>query len=70
MSEMHLKCHCFINSQCISVALLLFSQGAGTDEKVLIEILASRSPNEVNEIKSSYKRGKFRISTYLFILFI
>nr|AAH65430.1 Annexin A5b [Danio rerio] len=31
-------------------------KGAGTDEKVLIEILASRSPNEVNEIKSSYKR--------------
>ncbi|XP_050973525.1 annexin A5b [Labeo rohita] len=31
-------------------------KGAGTDEKVLIEILASRSPNEVNEIKSLYKQ--------------
>ncbi|XP_051983352.1 annexin A5-like [Xyrauchen texanus] len=31
-------------------------KGAGTDEKVLIEILASRSANEVNEIKSVYKR--------------
>uniref|UniRef100_A0A673FNM5 Annexin n=1 Tax=Sinocyclocheilus rhinocerous TaxID=307959 RepID=A0A673FNM5_9TELE len=32
-------------------------KGAGTDEKVLVEILASRSPNEVNQIKSLYKRG-------------
>ncbi|XP_051558340.1 annexin A5-like [Myxocyprinus asiaticus] len=31
-------------------------KGAGTDEKVLTEILASRSANEVNEIKSVYKR--------------
>ncbi|KAL1282474.1 hypothetical protein QQF64_001277 [Cirrhinus molitorella] len=31
-------------------------KGAGTDEKVLVEILASRSPNEVNEIKSLYKQ--------------
>ncbi|KAK7166410.1 hypothetical protein R3I93_006241 [Phoxinus phoxinus] len=31
-------------------------KGAGTDEKVLIEILASRTANEVNEIKSVYKR--------------
>uniref|UniRef100_A0A8C2JZA7 Annexin n=1 Tax=Cyprinus carpio TaxID=7962 RepID=A0A8C2JZA7_CYPCA len=30
--------------------------GAGTDEKVLVEILASRSPNEVSQIKSLYKR--------------
>uniref|UniRef100_A0A8C2BB48 Annexin n=1 Tax=Cyprinus carpio TaxID=7962 RepID=A0A8C2BB48_CYPCA len=32
-------------------------KGAGTDEKVLIEILASRLPNEVNQIKSLYKQG-------------
>uniref|UniRef100_A0A9J8BEC3 Annexin n=2 Tax=Cyprinus carpio TaxID=7962 RepID=A0A9J8BEC3_CYPCA len=32
-------------------------KGAGTDEKVLVEILASRSPNEVSQIKSLYKRG-------------
>uniref|UniRef100_A0A8C1R983 Annexin n=1 Tax=Cyprinus carpio TaxID=7962 RepID=A0A8C1R983_CYPCA len=31
-------------------------KGAGTDEKVLVEILASRSPNEVSQIKSLYKR--------------
>lgn len=31
-------------------------KGAGTNEKVLVEILASRSPNEVNQIKSLYKR--------------
>ncbi|KAF4118835.1 annexin A5b [Onychostoma macrolepis] len=31
-------------------------KGAGTDEKVLVEILASRSPNEVNQIKSLYKQ--------------
>uniref|UniRef100_A0A8C2JWG4 Annexin n=1 Tax=Cyprinus carpio TaxID=7962 RepID=A0A8C2JWG4_CYPCA len=32
------------------------NSGAGTDEKVLVEILASRSPNEVSQIKSLYKR--------------
>ncbi|XP_067298856.1 annexin A5b [Pseudorasbora parva] len=31
-------------------------KGAGTDENVLIEILASRSANEINEIKNLYKQ--------------
>ncbi|KAI4875709.1 hypothetical protein NFI96_023374 [Prochilodus magdalenae] len=30
-------------------------KGAGTDEKVLIEILASRTPNEIREIIKTYK---------------
>lgn len=33
-------------------------QGAGTDEKVLVEILASRTPEVVNAIKAAYKKGK------------
>lgn len=33
-------------------------QGAGTDEKVLVEILASRTPAQVNAIKAAYKKGK------------
>lgn len=31
-------------------------KGAGTDEKVLIEILASRTPNEIREIIKTYKQ--------------
>uniref|UniRef100_H3CF99 Annexin n=1 Tax=Tetraodon nigroviridis TaxID=99883 RepID=H3CF99_TETNG len=31
-------------------------KGAGTDEKVLVEILASRTPAEVNAIKAAYKK--------------
>lgn len=34
------------------------SQGAGTDEKVLIEVLASRTASEVQNIKAAYKQGK------------
>lgn len=33
-------------------------QGAGTDEKVLVEILASRTPEQINAIKAAYKKGK------------
>uniref|UniRef100_A0A674PBI9 Annexin n=1 Tax=Takifugu rubripes TaxID=31033 RepID=A0A674PBI9_TAKRU len=33
-------------------------KGAGTDEKVLVEILASRTPEVVNAIKAAYKKGK------------
>lgn len=33
-------------------------QGAGTDEKVLVQILASRTPMEINAIKAAYKKGK------------
>ncbi|KAA0722371.1 Annexin A5 [Triplophysa tibetana] len=32
-------------------------KGAGTEEKVLIEILASRPANEINQIKSAYKQA-------------
>lgn len=34
-------------------------QGAGTDEKVLVEILASRTPMEINAIKATYKKGDY-----------
>lgn len=33
-------------------------QGAGTDEKVLIEILASRTAIQVRDIIAAYKQGK------------
>ncbi|TRY95183.1 hypothetical protein DNTS_032479 [Danionella cerebrum] len=42
-------------------------KGAGTDEKVLIEILASRSPDEVNQIKSLYKQGTTATATGLVV---
>lgn len=40
-------------------------QGAGTDEKVLVEILASRTPGEINAIKATYKKGKTVRKQYL-----
>lgn len=40
-------------------------QGAGTDEKVLVEILASRTPGEINAIKAMYKKGKTVRKQYL-----
>lgn len=35
----------------------LYLQGAGTNEKVLTEILASRTPAEVRNIKQVYLQG-------------
>lgn len=32
-------------------------QGAGTDEQVLTEILASRTPAEIRNIKQAYQEG-------------
>lgn len=42
-------------------------QGAGTDEKVLVEILASRTPAEVNAIKAAYKKGK-TVNSYIYFI--
>ena len=33
------------------------TQGAGTDEKVLTEIIASRTPEELTAIKKVYEEG-------------
>lgn len=33
------------------------SQGLGTDEDTLVEILASRTNKEIREIKQAYKEG-------------
>lgn len=37
---------------------LLFSQGIGTDEKCLIEILASRTNKQIHQLVAAYKDGE------------
>ena len=37
----------------------VFFQGAGTDESTLIEIMCSRTNDEIEEIKEKYKEGKW-----------
>lgn len=37
---------------------LLFSQGIGTNEKCLIEILASRTNEQIHQLVAAYKDGE------------
>lgn len=37
---------------------LLFTQGIGTDEKCLIEILASRTNEQIHQLVAAYKDGE------------
>jgi hypothetical protein len=37
---------------------VLFSQGAGTDESTLVEIMCSRSNEEIDELKEKYQEGR------------
>lgn len=39
------------------LSLFFFLQGAGTEDKVLIEILASRTCDEIKNIIKAYKKG-------------
>jgi len=41
--------------------LLPRTQGAGTNEDTLIEILITRSNDEIEEIKAIYKEGVYKI---------
>lgn len=36
----------------------MFSQGAGTDESTLVEIMCSRSNEEIDELKEKYQEGR------------
>lgn len=50
-------------SHCYSIirvykTLAFVTQGPGTDETVLIEILCTRSNDEINAIKAAYQKGK------------
>ena len=43
--------------ECLSLNIFL-QQGAGTDESTLVEIMCSRSNEEIQEIKELYEKGK------------
>lgn len=45
----------------------LLTQGLGTDEDTLIEILASRTNKEIREIKKVYKGGVSAICKYVYV---
>lgn len=45
-------------SQPLTHVSLLFSQGIGTDEKCLIEILASRTNEQIHQLVAAYKDGE------------
>lgn len=40
------------------MGLLFYPQGIGTDEKCLIEILASRTNQEIHDLVAAYKDGE------------
>lgn len=42
----------------LTLMSLLFSQGIGTDEKCLIEILASRTNEQIHQLVAAYKDGE------------
>lgn len=48
------KLHCLF--------VLKFSQGAGTDEHALIEILVTRSNEEIHAMNAAYQEGEFDTS--------
>lgn len=45
-------------SQPLTHVPLLLSQGIGTDEKCLIEILASRTNEQIHQLVAAYKDGE------------
>lgn len=45
----------------LSSGLFCLSQGLGTDEDTLIEILASRNNREILDIKKAYQEGSIQI---------
>lgn len=55
------KYHQYVNSQWLSSGLFCLSQGIGTDEDTLIEILASRNNREILDIKKAYQEGSVQI---------
>lgn len=42
----------------INLIVILFSQGIGTDESTLVEIMCSRSNEEIDELKEKYQEGR------------
>lgn len=54
---MRTRCHIYVVTYRVHPHIVFGSQGAGTDDDVLMEILASRTGEQIKDIIKAYKKG-------------
>lgn len=57
-------------NKCKTILFFLFQQGLGTDEDILVEILATRSNQEILEIKTVFKEGLSQCHAVAWLFFV